>query len=44
MKQYFKFSMLLFAVITAFVSGCNQPQTKTDNVKQDWKKVYPFNK
>jgi len=33
MKQQFKFSMLLFAAIAAFVFGCNQPQTKTGEYK-----------
>ncbi len=33
-KQSFKFTMLSFATIAAFVFACNQPQTKTDNAKQ----------
>lgn len=35
MKHPFKFTMFLFAVITAFIVGCNQPQTKSDKAKQE---------
>lgn len=35
MKYPFKFIILFFAVIAAFVFGCNQPQTKTENTKQE---------
>jgi len=35
MNRPFKFAMLLFTVIVAFAFGCNQPQTKTGNAKQE---------
>jgi len=31
----FQFTVLFFTAITAFVFGCNQPQKKTDNAKQE---------
>ncbi len=35
MKQPFKFTILSFAAIAAFVFACNQPQAKTDNARQE---------
>jgi hypothetical protein len=42
MKQTFKFPLFLIAVITAFVFGCNQPQTKTDNVNKETSTTDPL--